>query len=116
MWDASSSQSSRLLRLIYTLVVVGASPCHDEASCNEALKTIVERLGSTQEKMKRGKHTMYALEDLRENIVRGERIPLPSAQRQYLERGSPLVGEIAYDAKHKPLSTNGSKHMRLTRL
>jgi len=47
--------------------------------------------------------------------VSGRRIELPSAQRQHLERGSSLVGEVSFDARHKPLSTNISKHFQHVR-
>merc|ERR1719272_9756 len=58
---------------------------------------------------------MVALGDFRNALMHGERVHLPSAQRQYLEKGSPLVGEVSYDAKHRPLSTNASKHMKHVR-
>lgn len=115
MWDVLPSQPSRFLTLVYALVVVGAAPCGDEAACQARMQTIVERLSSSQDVMKKGKVTMNAIEDFRENIVRGKRIPLPSPHRQHLERGSPLVGDVSYDAKHKPLSTNASKHLRFAR-
>lgn len=55
---------------------------------------------------------MQALEDLRKGLMHGQRVALPSEQRHQLEKGSPLFGEVSYDAKHRPVSTNVSKHMK----
>jgi len=72
----------------------------------------MEKLQSTEDTMRSKKQTMNALEGFRTGLMHGERLHLPSAQRQHLERGSPLVGEVSYDARHRPLSTNISKHMK----
>lgn len=76
------------------------------------MNTIVGRLDTMRDEM-RGKHlTLEALEELRTGILSGERIELPSAQRQHLERGSPLISEVSFDARHRPISTNVSRHFQ----
>lgn len=92
----------------------GAS-CGDAAACQERMRTLMEKLQSTEESMSTRRQTMTALEGFRSGLMHGERVHLPSAQRQYLEKGSPLVGEVSYDAKHRPLSTNISKSMKHAR-
>jgi hypothetical protein len=89
---------------------VDASACADEASCQAKLADIMKGLDATQEGMK-GKHqTIKVLSDIRGGVLSGKRVELPSAQRQHLERNTPLVNEITFDARHRPVSTNISRH------
>lgn len=55
---------------------------------------------------------MDALEGFRNGLMHGQRVDLPSPQRQHLEKGSPLVGMVSYDEKYRPVSTNVSQHLR----
>lgn len=90
--------------------------CADGPSCGAKLATLVERLDATHELMRNKHLTLRALEELRQGILSGKRVELPSAERQHLERGFPLVSEISFDARHKPVSTNMSRHMQRLRL
>mmetsp|Transcript_93061 Transcript_93061/g.170773 ORF Transcript_93061/g.170773 Transcript_93061/m.170773 type:complete len:645 (+) Transcript_93061:63-1997(+) len=112
----------RLARHCHILVVlllpaVGASspPCHDEASCETHMSGLIERLTMAQEKMKSKRNSMEAIEDLREGIMKGGRVQMPTTHRQHLERVSPLVGAVTIDQKHRPVTTNNSKHLRFVR-
>lgn len=88
------------------------SKCTDQASCSAHMQNIVENLDAQRQSMT-GKHmVLESLEGLRNGIMSGDRIELPTTHRQHLERSSPLVGAISYDAKHRPLSTNISRHLR----
>eukprot|EP00435_Cladocopium_sp_Y103_P032276 s3077_g8.t1 len=65
----------------------------------------------------RGKHlALHALEEIRGGILSGRRVELPSAQRQHLERGSPMISEVTFDARHRPVSTNVSRHFQSQRI
>lgn len=94
--------------------VATAASCNDEASCQAHLADLVQRLDSTREAMRSKHMTLRALEELRQGILSGKRIELPSAEREHLQQGYPLVSEISVDSRHKPVSTNVSRH--LTRL
>jgi len=81
------------------------------------MQSLTEQLEATRSEMRGKQITLQALEDLRSGILTGKRIELPSAQRQHLEKGSPLVNEVSFDARHRPVSTNVSRHfMRLRTL
>lgn len=56
--------------------------------------------------------TLTALEELRTGILSGERIELPSSQRQHLELGSPIISEVSYDVRHRPVSSNVTRHFQ----
>lgn len=98
--------------IAYAALGVEAASCGDAAACQERMQAIMGKLQSTDADMRSRKATMSALEGFRTGLMHGERVPLPSAHRQHLERGSPLVSEVSYDDKHRPLSTNVSKHMK----
>jgi len=65
--------------------------------------------------MKGKEDTLIALEGFRRSILGGGRAGISSTFRQHLERGSPLVSDVAFDQKHAPLSTNVSRHFRRIR-
>lgn len=91
------------------------SHCKDPASCQTHVKNLIEGLDAQRQNMT-GKHLVIdALEHLRTGLTSGDRIPLSTTHRQHLEKGSPLVGDISYDAKHRPLSTNLTRHLKLMR-
>ncbi|CAJ1455641.1 unnamed protein product [Effrenium voratum] len=60
--------------------------------------------------------TLQALEEIRGGILSGKRVELPSAQRQHLEKGSPLISEVTFDARHRPVSTNVTRHFQSQRV
>lgn len=92
------------------------APCHDEASCKVRLDTLTSKLDDLRDEM-RGKHlALQALEEIRGGILSGRRVELPSAQRQHLERGSPMISEVTFDARHRPVSTNVSRHFQSQRV
>lgn len=92
------------------------APCHDEASCKVRLDTLTSKLDELRDEM-RGKHlALHALEEIRGGILSGRRVELPSAQRQHLERGSPMISEVTFDARHRPVSTNVSRHFQSQRI
>ncbi|CAE7658189.1 U2AF65A, partial [Symbiodinium sp. CCMP2456] len=92
------------------------APCHDDESCKARLDTITSKLDELRDEM-RGKHlTLQALEEIRGGILSGRRVELPSAQRQHLEKGSPLISEVTFDARHRPVSTNVSRHFQSQRV
>jgi len=70
------------------------------------------RLDDLGQEMQSKHLTLSTLESLRSGVLSGERLDLPSAQRQYLERGSPLIGEVTFDARHRPISTNTTRHFQ----
>jgi len=92
------------------------APCNDDESCKARLDTITAKLDELKDEM-RGKHlTLQALEEIRGGILSGRRIELPSAQRQHLEKGSPLISEVTFDARHRPVSTNVTRHFQSQRV
>lgn len=92
-----------------------SAQCKDEASCQAHMQKLIEGLEAQRQNLT-GKHMVLdTLEGLRNGIISGDRIELPSTQRQHLERISPLVADISYDAKHKPVSTNVTRHLRQIR-
>ncbi|CAE8640827.1 unnamed protein product [Polarella glacialis] len=96
--------------------VLGSAPaCTDDASCKAKMQSLTGRLDELRDEM-RGKHlTLQALEEIRGGIMSGRRVELPSAQRQHLEKGSPLISEVTFDARHRPVSTNVSRHFQEVR-
>lgn len=90
--------------------------CKDEASCKSRLSAVTRRLDEVRTEMQSKQLTLGLLEDLRSGILSGRRIELPSAQRQHLERGSPLISEVSFDARHRPVSTNVSRHFTRLRV
>lgn len=84
--------------------------CRDEQSCQARLEGITTRLDDIKYEMSRKQQTLKALEDLRTGILSGKRFEMPTAQRQLLEKSSPLFSEISFDARHRPVSTNVSRH------
>mmetsp|Transcript_55053 Transcript_55053/g.98179 ORF Transcript_55053/g.98179 Transcript_55053/m.98179 type:complete len:605 (-) Transcript_55053:163-1977(-) len=92
-----------------------AAQCTDDASCKARLGVITDKLDELRDEM-RGKHqTLQALEEIRGGIMSGRRVELPSAQRQHLEKGSPMISEVTFDARHRPVSTNLSRHFQSQR-
>lgn len=87
-----------------------AEVCKDEASCKSRLDVVTKRLDEVRTEMHGKQLTISLLEELRSGILSGHRVELPSAQRQHLEKGSPLIGEVSFDARHRPVSTNVSRH------
>jgi len=85
------------------------------ASCEAHLQSLVDRLESSQDQIQGKLSTLSTLELLRSSILGGRRVELQSAQRQHLEKGSPLIGEVTYDMRHRPVSTNASRYFRLAR-
>lgn len=112
-WGRGWSRWLPLVLLQPALRVTAAGlECKDAASCKARMATLVDRLGDMKDDMRGNQLTLEALEDLRTGILSGKRIELPSAQRQHLERGSPLIGEVSFDARHRPVSTNVSRHFK----
>lgn len=60
----------------------------------------------------RGKQeSLEALEEIRNGVLSGKRLELPSARMQLLsDVDEPLVGEVSYDVRHRPLSDNVTQH------
>merc|ERR1719482_1029837 len=86
--------------------------CKDPTSCQAHMQTLIERLDTQRQNMS-GKHSVLdALEGLRKGIISGERVELPTTHRQHLSKGTPLVQDISIDSKHRPLSTNLTRHLR----
>lgn len=86
--------------------------CTDASSCQAHMQGLVEALEDRRQNMT-GKHMVLdALAGLRTGVMSGERVPLPSTQRQHLGKASPLVADVSYDAKHTPLSTNITRHLK----
>eukprot|EP00933_Yihiella_yeosuensis_P041016 TRINITY_DN35452_c0_g1_i1.p1 TRINITY_DN35452_c0_g1~~TRINITY_DN35452_c0_g1_i1.p1 ORF type:complete len:591 (+),score=131.91 TRINITY_DN35452_c0_g1_i1:129-1901(+) len=104
----------RLTSFLLLLRVASAATqkCTDEASCKVRMSEVTARLDDLRDEM-RGKHsTLQALEEIRAGILTGRRVELPSAHRQHLEKGSPLISEVTFDARHRPVSTNVSRHFQ----
>jgi hypothetical protein len=99
-----------LVAVLCTTSALGAS-CGDEAACQAKFATLIEGLDETHVSMNSKENTLRTLEDLRGGILEGRRVELPSVQRRELEKRSPLFGSISTDARHKPVSTNASKHI-----
>jgi len=92
-----------------------SAKCTDDASCKARLGEITDKLDELRDEMK-GKHsTLQALEEIRGGIMTGRRVELPSSQRQHLEKGSPMISEVTFDARHRPVSTNVSRHFQSQR-
>jgi len=102
------------LRVLLSAAGVTAK-CTDEASCKARMDTLSSSLDELRDEM-RGKHlTLQALEEIRGGIMSGRRVELPSAQRQHLEKGSPMISEVTFDARHRPVSTNLTRHFQSSR-
>jgi len=104
--------ASLCVLVVGAAAATGGAPCTDAASCQQRLELLVGKLQRTQEGMKSKRQTMDALEGFRSGLMHGQRVDLPSPQRQHLEKGSPLVGMVSYDEKYRPVSTNVSQHLR----
>eukprot|EP00930_Biecheleria_cincta_P023649 TRINITY_DN17052_c0_g1_i1.p1 TRINITY_DN17052_c0_g1~~TRINITY_DN17052_c0_g1_i1.p1 ORF type:complete len:607 (+),score=114.38 TRINITY_DN17052_c0_g1_i1:114-1934(+) len=89
--------------------------CRDEASCKAHIEGMIGKLDELQEETRGKQLTVQALEEIRAGILSGRRVELPSAHRQHLEKGSPLINEVTFDARHRPVSTNVSRHFQLHR-
>jgi len=94
---------------------LGLGACKDEASCKVQIESMTSKLDELQDGMRRKQLTVTALEELRSGILSGRRVELPSAHRQHLERGSQLISEVTFDARHRPVSTNVSRHFQQPR-
>mmetsp|Transcript_74125 Transcript_74125/g.141083 ORF Transcript_74125/g.141083 Transcript_74125/m.141083 type:complete len:605 (-) Transcript_74125:170-1984(-) len=92
-----------------------ADVCRDEASCQVHVKSLVERLTNVSEKMQGKRRSIQHLDRLRSSIASGGRIELPPVQRQHLARSTPLANTVTYDVKHRPVSTNRTRHLKLLR-
>lgn len=108
------------LLFLLPLLLAGAwsadiAACTDEASCQMHVTSLVERLDGVSAKMQGKRRTIQNLDRLRSSIASGGRIELPPIQRQHLARSSPLAHTVSYDAKHRPVSTNRTRHLRLLR-
>eukprot|EP00927_Polykrikos_kofoidii_P022223 TRINITY_DN20801_c0_g1_i1.p1 TRINITY_DN20801_c0_g1~~TRINITY_DN20801_c0_g1_i1.p1 ORF type:complete len:703 (+),score=134.73 TRINITY_DN20801_c0_g1_i1:112-2109(+) len=88
-----------------------ASSCSGDVECQAKLLGVLKDLRTTREEVKGKHHTLRSLEAIRSGLLAGQRIEIPSAQRQYLETGVPLLSEISFDARHKPVTTNVSRHI-----
>eukprot|EP00929_Paragymnodinium_shiwhaense_P047991 TRINITY_DN24331_c0_g1_i1.p1 TRINITY_DN24331_c0_g1~~TRINITY_DN24331_c0_g1_i1.p1 ORF type:complete len:584 (+),score=163.77 TRINITY_DN24331_c0_g1_i1:165-1916(+) len=91
------------------LTAAGAG-CADEASCQARFAELSGQLDSNHGVLKTRQQTLHVLEGLRSGVVSGERVELPSFQRSYLQKASPVLGEVSLDARHRPASTNFSRH------
>merc|ERR1719424_431162 len=91
------------------------STCKDAATCQAHLKTLVQGLDSQRQNLTSKQMTLSAIEALRDGIMSGKRIGLPTTHRQHLEKSSPLVSEVSFDSKHRPVSTNLSRHLKFMR-
>jgi len=112
--------SSVVAVLVFLLVVrpAGSSlpshsvgECKDPASCQAHVDSILGRLHVGSEELRRKRLTLNTLEGLRNGILSGERLELPAAQREHLEKGNSLFSEISFDTKHQPVSSNSSHHL-----
>lgn len=88
-----------------------SSSCSSETQCKEQIDSLKVSLEDVNKLIQRKKLTVNALDYLRSGILSGERVPLPSHQRQYMDRGNALVSAVTLDAKHRPLTSNVSQHM-----
>jgi hypothetical protein len=79
------------------------------------MKLLLEGLDAQKQNMSDKHSVLDALESFRNGIISGDRVELPATHRQHLDKGTPLVADVSYDAKHKPMSTNISRHLRLMR-
>mmetsp|Transcript_136986 Transcript_136986/g.266544 ORF Transcript_136986/g.266544 Transcript_136986/m.266544 type:complete len:612 (-) Transcript_136986:154-1989(-) len=119
--DGGCSILSRLTTMMlmlfpsYAFGAAAADICKDAASCQAHMRSISQKLDTMRDEMNSRTHTLQALEELRTGILSGKRIELPSAIREHLERESPLIGEISYDARHRPVSTNVTRHFQHVR-
>jgi len=86
--------------------------CKGKEACEARMGVLIDRLAETTTEMRRKVATATVLEDLRAGVLTGKRIELPSAQRQHLEQGSPLMGQVTFDMRHRPISTNVSRHFK----
>eukprot|EP00747_Dinoflagellata_sp_TGD_P181589 gnl/TRDRNA2_/TRDRNA2_35472_c0_seq1.p1 gnl/TRDRNA2_/TRDRNA2_35472_c0~~gnl/TRDRNA2_/TRDRNA2_35472_c0_seq1.p1 ORF type:complete len:578 (-),score=138.14 gnl/TRDRNA2_/TRDRNA2_35472_c0_seq1:146-1879(-) len=99
-----------LVQALLTVRHVSAA-CNDGQSCQAEMLSTIARLNNMTETMT-GKHfALQAMQEFRKGIMSGSRISLPSVQWQHLTRNNPAVSEVSFDAKHRPVSTNMSRHM-----
>jgi len=83
----------------------------DGPSCQAHLQSLMGRLDAGSREQRGRERTLQAVEHLRNGIISGGRIELPSWQRQHLEKVSPVFGDISYDTKHRPVAGNASKQL-----
>lgn len=84
--------------------------CSDQTSCSTLVKNVTKRLEAIRAEAKSRHLTLETIEELRTGIMSGKRVDMASAQRQHLEKASPLISEISFDARHRPVSTNLTRH------
>mmetsp|Transcript_2312 Transcript_2312/g.5487 ORF Transcript_2312/g.5487 Transcript_2312/m.5487 type:complete len:620 (-) Transcript_2312:112-1971(-) len=85
----------------------------DTAGCEAHMSGLIGRLQEMKVEMESKQLTLSALEELRTGIISGKRMELPSAQRMHLERGSSVISQVTFDARHRPVSTNMTRHFKL---
>jgi len=109
-----------LLRFIFLVLCrakAAAEDCSSTGTCAAGpdLNAILDRLDATGDSMRSSRLTLQALESVRTNVLSGQRVILPAGARQHLAKGSPLVTEVSYSAKHRPVNTNTSQHIHWVR-
>jgi len=90
--------------------------CADDRSCRVHVKSLVDELDAVGADMKGKRRTLESLDRFRRSVASGVRIELPTAQREHLERANALVSEVSFDTKHRPISTNLTRHVHRSRL
>mmetsp|Transcript_17847 Transcript_17847/g.39123 ORF Transcript_17847/g.39123 Transcript_17847/m.39123 type:complete len:621 (+) Transcript_17847:40-1902(+) len=85
--------------------------CHDEESCQAHVKVLLERLQQGRQSIKGSATRLKALSEVRSAIVSGNREEMPSVWRHHLAKGSPLITDVTWDAKHPPVSTDAWLHL-----
>lgn len=101
-----------ILPLALLTVVVAVAPCGDAVTCKRELDSVLNRLTEMQVDKTAREGILVALEKFRTGVLEGKRVELPSAQRQHLERGNPYISDVSFDSRHRPLSTNASRHFK----
>mmetsp|Transcript_30091 Transcript_30091/g.75970 ORF Transcript_30091/g.75970 Transcript_30091/m.75970 type:complete len:590 (+) Transcript_30091:91-1860(+) len=112
MWLSRLQHNMHMFTLAWLVLEAVAE---DGSEGRQKLQAVVERLDDVSHDMQTRHMTLSALEELRTGLLSGERIDMPSAQRQHLEKGSPLIGEVTFDARHRPISTNATRHFQYLR-
>eukprot|EP00928_Gymnodinium_smaydae_P002045 TRINITY_DN10717_c0_g1_i1.p1 TRINITY_DN10717_c0_g1~~TRINITY_DN10717_c0_g1_i1.p1 ORF type:complete len:646 (-),score=154.27 TRINITY_DN10717_c0_g1_i1:136-2073(-) len=98
--------------LLARCTAAGAGSALDTDSCEVALQTVAARLASLKGETASGQHAADALGAVRERLLSGRRLEIPSVQRHHLAAAAPRVFEVTHDWKHRPVSTNVSRHLR----
>lgn len=88
---------------------IDLATCGDPQACEARLRTVTERLQAIGAEIGGKKATLSTLEQLRRSILEGRRTEIHSVQRKHLEKGGPLIDELTYDLRHRPISTNSSR-------